>query len=142
MKHTLTLITTLIASASLHAAPKTHVDHLVQNDAKPVLAAPLVDLEKMLTVNSTHLIVQVSNAAKGPSSSILLGIYHRILAEDLPSEIHLESKIASLSSDTNGANFATKSFTLTCTAIKLGINDSDLKMIEPRISRSITNFQK
>jgi hypothetical protein len=28
------------------------------------------------------------------------------------------------------------------TAIKLGINYIDLKMIEPRISRIITNFQK
>ena len=52
-----------------------NVDHLVQTDAKPALAAPLVALEKMLTVNGTHLIVPVSNAAKGPSSVILLGIY-------------------------------------------------------------------
>jgi hypothetical protein len=60
MKHTLTLLTTLIASASLHAAPETNVDHLVQTDAKPVLAAPLVALEKMLAVDGTHLIVPVS----------------------------------------------------------------------------------
>ena len=52
-----------------------NVDHLVQTDAKPALAAPLVALEKTLTVDGTHLIVPVSNAAKGPGSVILLGIY-------------------------------------------------------------------
>ncbi len=52
-----------------------NVDHIVQTDAKPALAAPLVALEKTLTVDGTHLIVPVSNAAKGPGSVILLGIY-------------------------------------------------------------------
>jgi fructan beta-fructosidase len=52
-----------------------NVDHIVQTDAKPALAAPLVALEKTLTVDGTHLLVPVSNAAKGPSSVILLGIY-------------------------------------------------------------------
>ena len=75
MKQTLALITTLIASASLHAASESDLDHLVQTDAKPLVAAPIADLEKILTVDGTHLIVPVSNVAKVPSSSILLGIY-------------------------------------------------------------------
>ena len=53
----------------------TNVDHIVQTDTKPALPPPLVALEKMLTVDGTHLIVPVSNAAKGPSGMILLGIY-------------------------------------------------------------------
>jgi fructan beta-fructosidase len=75
MKHTLTLITTLIASSLLHAAPETHVDHLAQTAAKPVPATPPVPLERILTVDGSHLIVPVSNVVRDPSGMVLLGIY-------------------------------------------------------------------
>lgn len=67
MKHTLTFITTLVASSLLHAASEA--------DAKPSPGTTPIPLEKILTVDGTHLIVPVSNVAKGPGASILLGIY-------------------------------------------------------------------
>jgi fructan beta-fructosidase len=67
MKNPLMFITALIAAASLHATPETN--------AKPVPVEPPVPMEKILTVDGTHLIVPISNVAKGPGSSMLLGIY-------------------------------------------------------------------
>jgi fructan beta-fructosidase len=69
MKFTVTLITALVASSLLHSAPETNADPLARTDAKPVA------LEKILTVDGTHLIVPVSNAGRDPGSMTLLGIY-------------------------------------------------------------------
>jgi fructan beta-fructosidase len=52
-----------------------NVDHIVQTDTNVALVQERVALEKTLTVNGSHLIVPVSNNAKGPTDVILLGIY-------------------------------------------------------------------
>jgi fructan beta-fructosidase len=75
MKFTVTLITALVASSLLHSAPETNGHHPARTAAKPVPATPPVPLERIMTVDGSHLIVPVSNVAKGPGSAILLGIY-------------------------------------------------------------------
>jgi fructan beta-fructosidase len=72
MKHTLALITTLLASSWIHAAPEGAVDRSVQGAATPAVSVPL---ERILTVDGSHLIVPVSNTMKDPGSMVLLGIY-------------------------------------------------------------------
>jgi hypothetical protein len=72
MNHKITLITALLIIAFLTASPNSIAGEFVQID-KPATAQ--MPMEKILTVDSTHLIVPISNVAKGPSSSILLGIY-------------------------------------------------------------------
>ena len=72
MKHTLALITTLLASSWIHAAPEGAVDRSVQGAATPAVSVPL---ERILTVDGSHLIVPVSNREKDPSGMVLLGIY-------------------------------------------------------------------
>ncbi len=52
-----------------------NVDQIVQTDIQPPLAQAMITLEKMLTVDNTHLLVPVSNTAKGPGNNLLLGIY-------------------------------------------------------------------
>jgi len=52
-----------------------NIDHIVLTDTKPPLAQEMVVLEKTLTVDNSHLLVPVGNTAKGPGSSLLLGIY-------------------------------------------------------------------
>ena len=52
-----------------------NVDHIVQTDTKAALVPERVVLEKTLTVESSHLLVPVSNTVKGSNSVILLGIY-------------------------------------------------------------------
>ena len=75
MKYKLIRITMLSVAAFLNAATQTIANELGPIDKPSKSATAQTPMEKILTVDGSHLIVPVSNVAKGPNGSILLGIF-------------------------------------------------------------------